>query len=557
MRVRLNLGDPSIPPPLVAEGGSVPKPDAVIRKLLDPTLRRIGVDLNRFWLLVWLFRQLSERREALGQLGRNRASLKLFSGIYAFLTLVLTFGLAAGAPSLPVYFASSLFLGGMLLASLLVGECNSSLINVEEGSMLAHQPIDGRTYTAAKLAHIGRLLLWFVPALNGFFAIGAAFVHGGSWYYVPLHFALAWTLAVVLTLGACGVFGLLLRFVEPSRLKRAGQIVEILPMGIWALNNSMPGFVRVIAAYVIRLQIDPYWALAAGLAITTTLVTLGLKSLSRDYLLRVSAISQGSSARRRKPMRSRIGAVVSTLLGGQPARAAYEFSSKMIRRDTQFRRVVFSLIPSTFMLVAAVGRSFKHSPFAPGFSAVHFAPHLCGLYLLTVTTSIAQGTEYKAAWLFQTVPPPLFRAYARGVHAAIWTAFALVPSLIALAAGLAAWPTLDAVLFAAFTLGVASFYLSILLNFIQAIPFTRKPAAGRQYMVIPIMFVGGIVVGVIVALQYFLLFRSTTAVAVGAGVFVATSVAISHFSLANFAGTMRHELATASGDGTELYREVE
>ena len=49
---------------------------------------------------------------------------------------------------------------------MLLSETANSLVNPVEGLVLAHYPINGATYTAAKLTHLLRILSYTVPALN-------------------------------------------------------------------------------------------------------------------------------------------------------------------------------------------------------------------------------------------------------------------------------------------------------------------------------------------------------------------------------------------------------
>ena len=67
--------------------------EAVQRYLRGPAvsrvLRRFGIDPHRYWLLVDLFGELTDRREMLGHLGRDGIGLKMIAGIYGLFTAVL------------------------------------------------------------------------------------------------------------------------------------------------------------------------------------------------------------------------------------------------------------------------------------------------------------------------------------------------------------------------------------------------------------------------------------------------------------------------------------
>jgi hypothetical protein len=107
-------------------------------------------------------------------------------------------------------------------------------------------------------------------------------------------------------------------------------------------------------------------AVAGAIAVTT--VVLGIRALSGDYLVRVSAIAHGGSGRKVKPRRSRLGALVARLFGGPPARAGFEYLSRMMLRDWQFRRQLIPLIPMVLLPIFAVAQAIRVSPFSGTFT---------------------------------------------------------------------------------------------------------------------------------------------------------------------------------------------
>jgi hypothetical protein len=146
-------------------------------------LSRLGVHPRRFWLLMDLFDQLSERGEMLDQFGRDGVALRAAGWMYAAMTGVLSLLLLAARPPLPVYFSLFLGLTAFLLLTVLLSEAGNSLVNPSEGLALAHQPIDGATYTAAKLMHLGRIVLYLTPATNALPALLGLRLNGAKWYY--------------------------------------------------------------------------------------------------------------------------------------------------------------------------------------------------------------------------------------------------------------------------------------------------------------------------------------------------------------------------------------
>jgi hypothetical protein len=144
--------------------------EALQRYLRGPAVGRVlqsfGIDPHRYWLLIDLFGELTDRREMFGHLGRDGVSLKTAAFIYALLTAFLAGIQILFAAPVRIYFATFLGLSAFMLLMVLLSETANSLVNPVEGLVLAHQPINGATYTAAKLTHLLRVLAYTVPALN-------------------------------------------------------------------------------------------------------------------------------------------------------------------------------------------------------------------------------------------------------------------------------------------------------------------------------------------------------------------------------------------------------
>src|SRR5664280_12054 len=159
--------------------------EAVQRYLRGPAvsrvLRRFGIDPHRYWLLVDLFGELTDRREMLGHLGRDGVGLKMIAGIYGLFTAVLAGIQVLLAVPVGTYFATFLGITALMLLMVLLSETSNSLVNPVEGLVLAHQPINGATYTAAKLTHLLRVLAYIVPSLNLLPALGGILLPGAAW----------------------------------------------------------------------------------------------------------------------------------------------------------------------------------------------------------------------------------------------------------------------------------------------------------------------------------------------------------------------------------------
>ena len=527
-------------------------------------LRRFGIDPHRYWLLIDLFGELTERHEMGGHLGRDGISLKTVAAFYAVFTALLAGIQVLLAVRVGTYFATFLGLTAFLLWTVLLSETANSLVNPVEGLVLAHQPINGATYTAAKLTHLLRVLGYTIPALNLLPALAGLLLPGARWSYPPLHFLSACILGLVIALFCCALFGWLIRFVPAARLKTIGQIAEAAPLLLIMVSGNLRRILKAVRV-PLALPHDPgvLWPIAIAFgAVAMLSVVFGLRALSGDYLVRVSAIMHGASrAPARLTRRTPLAAAIARLAGGracgQSARAGFEYVRRMMFRDWQFRRQLLPLLPAAIMPVVLIFSGSRATPFSGRFTPVHFLPHALGAILFFVCTILAHGSDYKGAWIFLTVPVSTFHGFVRGVHALLWTAVILIPNLIVLPFLAWNWGPADALLFIAFSLAIASVYLALELRLVEGVPFGRPVDTSRGAVLMPLMMGGGLVIAMVVALQHFLLFHSrplvlaVTLLAAGAVYFLTRS------SLDTFEVSIRYHLGLVSQESTLLYKEID
>ena len=100
-------------------------------------------------------------------------------------------------------------------------------------------------------------------------------------------------------------------------------------------------------------------------------------------------------------------------------------------------------------------------------------------------------------------------------------------------------------------------YVELALRLIDAVPFSQQVNPKRGTMMMPLMLAGGIAISVVVAFQYFFLFRSTALVVLVTILVAATAYWLTRGSLHVVADSMRHFLASVSGESDRLCREVE
>ena len=164
-------------------------------------------------------------------------------------------------------------------------------------------------------------------------------------------------------------------------------------------------------------------------------VIFGLRALSGDYLVRVSAIVHGAfakPARARAVLRSRPSSRAwrEAPPAAQSARAGFEYVRRMLVRDWQFRRQMIPMLPAAIMPVVLLFSGSRSTPFSGTFTPMHLLPHALGALLFFACTVLAFGADYKGAWIFLTIPGGAFRGFVRGVHALLWFAVILIPNLV-------------------------------------------------------------------------------------------------------------------------------
>lgn len=541
--------------------------EAVRRYLRGPAvarlLRRFDIDPYRYWLLLDLFGELTERREMLGHLGRDGITLKFASLMYAIFTALMAGVQVLLAVPVTAYFATYLGITAFLLGTILISETSNSLVNPVEGVVLAHHPINGATYSAGKLTHLLRILLYTVPALNLLPALAGLLLPGTRWSYPLLHLSAAFALGLVIALSCCALFGWLIRVSPPGRLKTIGQIAETAPLLLMLGASTATRTLKNLNASVLipsNPAIFKVLAIALG-ALAILGVIFGLRALTGDYLVRLAAIVHGgsrASARRARP--TPLAAAIARLAGGragaQHARAGFEYVRRLMFRDWQFRRQLIPLIPTAVMGIAAIFGGLRADPFAGPFTPLHLLPHALGVMLFVLCTILAHGSDYKGAWIFLTVPGSTFHGFVRGVYALLWSFVILLPHLLLLPVLAWHWGFLDAALFLTFSLALASVFLALELRLIEGVPFGKPVDTSRGAVLLPLMMAGGLAIAIVVAIQHFLLFHSRPLVFAATVLLTAAAWWLSRSSLNTFEISIRYHLGLVSQESSMLYKEI-
>jgi hypothetical protein len=521
-------------------------------------LSALGAQPRQYQLLIDLFGVLGERKELLGNLGMDRHAMNLTS-LGLLLPGVLLALLAFGPMPLAQYNMATLAVSSLVLMLLLVMEASNSFLNPGEVAVLAHRPISGTTYFAAKLTYLIYVVLRATAALNGPAALAGLVKAEARWFYPLTHLAAAATAGVFVALIACAVFGLLFRIVPVSRVRSVALWLQLVVAMVPLVMNLAFARLRVLVeaigpagrsidwsftplawfnALAVAGQAGPVTPLGrsapAGMVVATLFAAYGIRSLSAGYMTRIVGTLRAGGARRSgRARRSRVGRAVARLSGGPPGHAAFAFISRMMRRDWQFRRAIVQFGVAIVVFVPAIVVSGRDvSPFAADrLPPIGLLPTVLPLFTLAVCGILSYSDHYKGAWIFETMPLTALRQFIGGVYWSLWLPFLGAPFAAALLFFAPYWGLRDSALFVAYGVAVASFLFALQLLLVEGLPFSSPPRADRAAGLVPFVLFGPVASGIAWVVQGMFLFRHRWITAGAAAVFAWAAVVTARYTL--------------------------
>ena len=543
-------------------------------------LTTLGVSPRQYQLLVDLFGALGERKELFGNLGMDRHALQLTT-----LMLVIPGGflslLAFGSMSLATYNLITLGVSSLVLFLLLVLEASNSFLNPAEVSVLAHRPISGATYFAAKFSYLIAVVIRAEAALNGPAALTGLIKAEARWFYPLTHMAAACLAGVFLALIACALFGVLFRLVPKSRLRSAALWVQlVITTGPLAINFGLRPLRRLLTPLLptstgIDWSFVPLtwfnalalvgqgggaaslgWPAVIGGITSAGFIGYGVRALSAGYMARIVGVMRATRGRRAWRARSSAPGRLVRLLTGQPSgHAAAEFVWRLMRRDWQFRRAAIQLVLPLLLFGPAVFISGRDgSPFEPGRTPiVGLLPEIVPLHTLTFCLVLSFSDHFKGAWVFGTASAAALRGYVRGIYCALWLPFIALPFAASLLYFSWHWGVGDAALFSTYGLAVASFLFGFELLLIGGLPFGRPPKPEQPHLTVMLMAVVGAVLGLAWFVQGHLIFRARWTTAIATLVFVYGAVLSARLGLQRLDRKVQQDLARHVGNGPRLF----
>jgi hypothetical protein len=541
-------------------------------------LGRLGINPRQYAVLLDLFGSLSERFEILGSM--NTVGLWVLAGLSALFSILLSL-FALAHPPVRSYVLMPLGFTMYQLFIIIAGDAANSLLNPQEASVLAHQPIGGLTYAAAKASHLALLVVLQVVSLNALPAMAGLLLPDTRWFFPLTHLLAALLAGFFVAFLVCATYGWFYRFVAPERLKAVALGMQAF---LFAIIPAVGGALGSVYSELKKVRLEPahwawfppnwfistallghsrlgysVWQAAGTVAATSLFIFLGMRCFAYDYLARATMLVQGRSFSAGRPSRQGWLAQLVRRVSGSPAgTGAYAFTGAMIRRDWNLRRQALPMVASiSYFLIILSFSQIRISPFAPGkFAPAHVFPHVLALMLLLPVVLLSQCDQPQGAWMFLTLPFRNPRAFARGVYLAVWLPGVGLPHLLLLLPAIWFWGWTEASLFVAFSAALASLYLSAELFLLEGLPFANPIRLSAQAILMPVMLLGGMCAAVLGFFQW-LLFRRHGTAAVASAAVVLVAFGVTRLSLGHLVSELRTNLLTLAQAPSRLFKSIE
>ncbi len=544
-------------------------------------LTRLGLDSGQFVLFLGLLRTLSERREFMGNLGVSRIELEGVALFYAVF-IGAPMGLLAFLKfSAPMFLLCNMTVTLVLLLLVVVAEAANTLYNPVEASVLAQRPVHSLTYAGAKIAHLLIVVLYLVPALAAPSAALGLVLEGTRWFWPITHLAAVVLAGLFMAFLVCALYGWLYRLVPANRLRGITLWLQILPYAALPMLGGVVGglikslrsaefdvkrwawmpltwFVEIGLLGFRSAAVHIGWEGLLSIGITAGVIWLGLRSFSGNYFPEALTMTHGRSGRPRKKTQPALPTIIAALTGAPAGSGAFSFTSKMMRRDWNFRRNALPLVFYALLSFAPLlTRKGVISPVVPhNFSPALIFPHLFAMMLLAPCMMIPYTDLHQGSWIFLTAPFTSLRPFARGIYLALWAPAVGLTHLLLLPVLTWYWGWRDAAIFWGFSLALVSGYLAMAVLLISGLPFSNPYKASRAALGFPIYLLGGAAAAALAGLQW-LAFQVWWVAILAAIVVAVAARIIVHFTLSHLESEIRRNLRTLQIGPMRMFNEIE
>lgn len=415
--------------------------------MIDVVPRLFGADPVQWRALVRVS-LLSDLRHIRGlgapQMGRAGAT----SLIGAFFAQLVYGGLCAlFIVTMPDGFLAATLYITLLASTLglaLLVDFTGIVLSPDDHAILAHRPVDGRTFFAARLASV-TAYMWLLALPFSMLPTVAYLIKwtGGSWPAALASLAAALATATLVPLVTIVLFVSLMTLMPADRLQRGlGYLQFALSFlfigGFILYSRSLRDIAALEMAKTPVAYLNPATWIAAWIEIAdgrgTSLdlsvaalplvIGLGLALVARGRLSLAYAEQLGARSRERR-QDSQPHLPLQTLVAGPAHHAVSMLARAQFRVDQKFRLGVLGMLPLTVIYLLA-GFSDTDAAHVPGsepvlvYYAVLFFPAMLRQFLV-------HSESWRASWVFHAAPIP-FEELVVGLKNTVVTRF-LVPYL--------------------------------------------------------------------------------------------------------------------------------
>jgi hypothetical protein len=550
-------------------------------------LRWLGLDPDQFVLFLGLFRTLSEHAELMSAIGVNRFSVSYLALLLAALGVLPWYLAVCSSIPAPIYLLINLAITFVLIFFTIIREAPNSLFNPVEASILAHNPVHGPTYAAAKIANVMIAVAYLVCGCNVYPAVIGFALKGARWFWPFTHLAAALLIGFTTAFLICALYGALARLVPSSWLKGISAFIQVLALGAffyvlffsqtsllglfmakyetnlwtwlpwtWFLQLGLLGWKRAVWQF--------QWQGALSIAVTAVIVWFGIRTFSGDYFSEGISMVQGRSWRgQRKNFVSRSCLAIIRFFTGSPlGLGAFCFVGKMMRRDWQYRRAIMTqaFIPILVffaIVIVSVQNGTPPSPFSDDISPIHVLPQVLGLIAMTLCVNLSFTDFHAGAWAYLIAPMNDLRAFAKGIYWGLWATAVGVPHILMLPFMIYYWGWKAGLFVCAFNMAVVSLYLAFEITLIQGVPFSGPMNENRAMMTAAQIQMCWLVAIMIPAILQWGLFHIWWVAILSGVVLVGLTWYVAHWGLGELVGEMRWRMHLMKSGANQLFKEIE
>lgn len=526
----------------------------LLRILLSPSLlyKKASVDVDQLKLILTTKLIIDDRRPNTFHRSRQNSSSKTISlatlGTMLFSVILgCLFLFAFGSDSsleaqLIFYFSIYIF----MLISTLIADFTSVLFDVKDNAIILPKPVSDRTFVASRLLHI---IMHCTKIVLPMTLPGIAFITFRNGIALGLSFFCILIMATLFTIFLINaIYLFILKFTTPQKFNSIISYVQIiLSIAVYAGFQFLPRFLIVPAGHGAMLHgngwlwcLPSYWFALATLffssfkmdqaLITAALITLVASPLSIWLVIKyfapafnqkLSQITAGSdepalgSSTKKTNTKSSLAATLSQwATTGLVEQLGFINCWTLSNRLKDFKLKVYPSIG--YIMVYIVVMFFKDGQKSlqnvialnqPGIVIVLSVLYAFSLILITAINQMPFTEQYKAAWIYFSMPLQKPGHILSGAYKSMiikfYTPFAVVLSALAIyLLGLSIIPTL--------LLSLSNVFLTGLVNTlftIKMFPFSmHQNAAQKSGAFIRILF--SLVLPGILAVIHFFIFKS-------------------------------------------------